>query len=215
LRDGVIFSCILGAEHPNHPMKKLNAIILAGCVAGGLSASAAEIDWSKLPPAAKQENVTFEKDILPLMKDSCARCHGAERPKAGLRLDTLEGVLKGTKQGPVLAAGDSAHSLLVKSVSQLDPEIAMPPKPRGRRGPGGEMGRPPGGTNAPAMRGERPDGPPMGGDHPPRMDGEGEHPPGGPQGGPGQRPRNFGPPAKPLTAEQVGLIRAWIDQGAK
>jgi hypothetical protein len=25
----------------------------------------------------------------------------------------------------------------------------------------------------------------------------------------------FGPPPKPLTAEQVGLVRAWIDQGAK
>jgi hypothetical protein len=24
-----------------------------------------------------------------------------------------------------------------------------------------------------------------------------------------------GPPPKPLTAEQVGLVRAWIDQGAK
>lgn len=34
--------------------------------------------------------------------------------------------------------------------------------------------------------------------------------PGGP-GGPGGN----GPQAKPLTAEQVGLLRAWIDQGAK
>ena len=33
--------------------------------------------------------------------------------------------------------------------------------------------------------------------------------PGGGQGGPG------GPPPKPLTAEQVGLVRAWVDQGAK
>jgi len=30
-------------------------------------------------------------------------------------------------------------------------------------------------------------------------------------GGPG----GFGPPPKPLTPEQVGLIRAWVDQGAK
>jgi hypothetical protein len=39
--------------------------------------------------------------------------------------------------------------------------------------------------------------------------------PGGP-GGPGAPGGGgFGPPPKPLTAEQVGLIRAWIDQGAK
>ena len=53
-----------------------------------------------------------------MFKASCVRCHGAERPKAQLRLDTLEGVLKGTKQGPVVTAGDSANSLLVKAISQ-------------------------------------------------------------------------------------------------
>ena len=199
-------------------MKYLNAVLWAGCVAVGFSAVAATpVDWSKLPPAAATPGVTFDKDIAPVFKASCVRCHGAERPRAQLRLDTLEGVLKGTKQGPVLAAGDSANSLLVKSVSQLDPQTAMPPKPRARRGPQG-AGSPmqprdgnavPGGpvTEPPHFR-----GPEGGDDH-----GPGERPPGGPQGtnGPGQRPRKFGPPAKPLTPEQVGLVRAWIDQGAK
>jgi hypothetical protein len=175
--------------------------------------SAAQVDWSKLPPAAKTEGVTFAKDIQPLFKESCVRCHGLERPKAQLRLDSLEGVLKGAKQGPVLKTGDSANSLLVKAVSQLDPETAMPPKPRARRGPGGPQG-----TNAPAMpprEGGPGGGPNAGG--PPPMGGEGDHGPGGPPpGGPGPGgQRNFGPPPKPLTAEQVGLIRAWIDQGAK
>jgi hypothetical protein len=199
-------------------MKPITQIILAGCVAASFSAAAVDIDWSKLPPASKQENVTFEKDIAPILKESCVRCHGAERPKAQLRLDTLEGVLKGTKMGSILKAGDSEHSLLVQSVSQLDPETAMPPKPRARRGG-------PQGTNAPAMRPHEggPEGEHEG--QPPRRErreegvagGEGGRPPGAPQGtnAPGQRPRNFGPPAKPLTAEQVGLVRAWIDQGAK
>lgn len=174
-------------------MKTRLIIAATGIVAAHLSA--ATVDWSKLPPAAQTEGITFAKDIQPLLKESCVRCHGADRPKAQLRLDSLEGVLKGAKQGVVVTAGDSAGSLLVKAVSQLDPETAMPPKPRGPRGPRGPQG-----TNAPAM-------PPPGG--------EGEHGPGGPPpGGPGG-PRNFGPPAKPLTPGQVGLVRAWIDQGAK
>jgi len=190
-------------------MKYLNAIILTGCAALGFSAAAATVDWSKLPPATTATGVTFDKDIQPIFKASCVRCHGAERPRAQLRLDSLEGVLKGTKMGPVLTAGDSAGSLLVKSVSQLDAETAMPPKPRGRRGPGGPQG-----TNAPAMP-SREAGPGGDGDH-----GPGGPPPGGPEGtnGPGSfqpRLRPLGPPPKPLTAEQVGLIRAWIDQGAK
>ena len=193
------------------------ALIIAATGVVALQLSAAAVDWSKLPPASKAEGVTFAKDIQPLLKASCVQCHGEKNPKAKLNLTTLEGVLKGTKQGSIVKSGDSANSFLVKSISQLDPESAMPPKPRARRGPGGPQG-----TNAPAMQprdgGPGSDGQPPrfreneGGDH-----GPGERPPGGLQGtnAPGQRPRNFGPPPKPLTAEQVGLVRAWIDQGAK
>jgi mono/diheme cytochrome c family protein len=209
---------------------KLFTVVFLASVAAGFSSNAAAVDWSKLPAAAKTENVTFEKDILPLFKESCVRCHGAERPRAQLRLDTLEGALKGTKRGSIVTVGDSANSLLVKSISQLDPESAMPPKARVRR-PGGPQGTNtpayaqrlesivrPAGTNAPAMK-ERGEGHEGGdGTTPRRERREGEERGFVPQGtnAPGQqRPRNFGPPAKPLTAEQVGLVRAWIDQGAK
>jgi len=196
-------------------MKYLNLLIAAGSIALGFSTMAAPVDWSKLPAASQTEGVTFAKDIQPLFKASCVQCHNEKRAKAQLNLTTLEGVMKGTKQGSIVTAGDSANSLLVKAISQLDPETAMPPKGHGRRGPGGpgsssggDFGRPPGGDMQPRDGG-------LGGlggdDH-----GPGDHPPGGLQGtnALGQPRRNFTPP-KPLTAEQVGLVRAWIDQGAK
>ena len=209
---------------------KTTLLITAALGLGLTGASAADIDWNQLPPAATNSNVTFDADIKPLFQASCLPCHGGNKPRAGLHLDTLDGVLKGTKDGPVLTAGDSANSLLVKAVSRLDPKSAMPPKPH-RHGPrpGG-----PGGTNAPAM--QPPDGGPGAGGPPPNMgdNGAGGTPPpppgggkdntaGGPppmggdagQGGPPPGGRPPGPPAKPLTAEQVGLVRAWIDQGAK
>ena len=167
------------------------------------STAFAEIDASKLPPAAAKKGLTYATDIKPLLDASCVRCHGGERPKAGLRLDSRENILKGSKEGPVVVAGNSVKSPLLIAVSQLDPELSMPPKRGGGRGPGGfgGPGRPggPRGTNAPAgVPGQRPGGP--GG--------------AGGSGGPGGPGGNFTPP-KPLTPEQVGLVRAWIDQGAK
>lgn len=179
-------------------MKNATSIVLFISLSLALSALA-EIDTSKLPPAATKKNVEYAADIKPLFEASCVRCHSGDRPKAGLRLDRLESVLKGSKDGKVIEKGDSAKSLLVHAISQLDPEIAMPPKRRSR-GPGG-----PGG---PSGGGERKDGPP-GKNSPPGKDSDGgSRGPGGP-GGFG------GPPPKPLTAEEVGLVRAWIDQGAK
>ena len=173
-------------------MKSLNFLIATGSLLAGLTLPAAAVDWSQLPPASTRTNVTFAVDIQPLFKASCVRCHNEKRAKKDLKLDSLAGVLAGSEDGPVLTAGDSANSLLVKAISQLDPKTAMPPKHRPHGGPGGPGG--PGGGPAPITT--LPNGQPA------------ALPP---NGGPGK----FGPPAKPLTAEQVGLVRAWIDQGAK
>ncbi|PYM15113.1 MAG: hypothetical protein DME18_05055 [Verrucomicrobia bacterium] len=140
------------------------------------------------------------KDIRPILEASCFRCHGEEKQKGDLRLDSLQALLKGGEDGKVVVPGNSKKSLLVAAVAQIDDEIAMPPKrkPGGPGGPGGPANRRPGGPGA----GNPPPGGPGGG-----------RGPGGPGGGgPGG---GFGPPPKPLTAEQVGLIRAWVDQGAK
>lgn len=175
-----------------------------------------KLDLSKLPKPAEKKDISFAKDIQPLFEGSCVRCHGEDRPKGGLRLNSMEGVLNGGKDGKVVAPGDSAKSLLVIAAAQIDEDTAMPPKrgpgrggPRG--GPGGPGGPPPGGPGGPTPGGQGGangfGGAPNGG---PNSD-HGGGPPPGPRGGPGA----FGPPPKPLTAEQVGLLRAWIDQGAK
>jgi hypothetical protein len=185
-------------------MKKTPNLIIACLLTAAASTFAADkfdfdkLDLSKLPPAAAKKDLTYAKDIKPVLEASCLRCHGQQRPKANLRLDNLEGILQGGKDGKVVVAGDSKHSPLIIAAAQIDDKTAMPPK----RGPGGPGG-PGGGGNGP-----RPPGGSGGGDN-----GGAPRPPGG-QGGPGG-PGGFGPPAKPLTAEQVGLIRAWIDQGAK
>jgi len=174
-------------------MKCVVAFTVFGLALGSLTAPAqtppphenhwdiSKIDVSKLPPASAQTDVTFDKDILPLMKASCVRCHGAQKPRGGLRLDSAAAILKGGHDGKMVVPGDSTKSLLVAAAARINDSIAMPPKRRPRPG-GPAPGQAGAGssTNAPA-------------------------------GGPGKG----GPPPKPLTEEQVGLLRAWVDQGAK
>ncbi len=121
----------------------------------GVSFAAVAADASKLPPASAKTGVTFAADIKPIIEITCVKCHGPERAKAHLHLDTLEGVLKGGEDGKVVVPGKSDKSKLVFAVAHVgDPDNFMPPiKGRGKN--------------------------------------------------------------LPLTPEQVGLIRAWIDQGAK
>lgn len=130
-------------------MKPLTLAAIAALASAGMALAA--VDLSKLPPASKTAGVTFDKDIKPIFEKSCVKCHGAEKQKGKLRLDTLEATLKGGENGELVIKGDSLKSPLTLSVSRLDEDTAMPP------------------------------------------DGKGE----------------------PLTPEQVGLVRAWIDQGAK
>jgi mono/diheme cytochrome c family protein len=145
---------MLLSKQPNRT-KSMNAkLILSAMTATavmGLTVNAADVDVSKLPPAAAKQGVNYATDIKPIFEKSCVKCHGTEKQKGKLRLDSLAASLKGGENGKCIAPGDSAKSGLVHSVARLDPDSAMPPEDKG----------------------------------------------------------------SPLTKEQVGLIRAWIDQGAK
>src|SRR5262245_50514933 len=72
-----------------------------------------QVDVSKLPPPSDKKDVTYDGEIKSIFDKSCAKCHGPEKPKAKLRLDNLEGALKGGEDGKVILPGKSAESLLV------------------------------------------------------------------------------------------------------
>ncbi|KAB2641744.1 MAG: hypothetical protein DVB25_00650 [Verrucomicrobia bacterium] len=115
----------------------------------------AKVDASKLPPASDKQGLTYTADIKAIFEKSCTKCHGADKQKAKLRLDSLADILKGGEDGKILEPGHSAESLLVASISCVgDEDDWMPPKNNKAKIP-------------------------------------------------------------PLTPAQIGLIRAWIDQGAK
>jgi len=75
-----------------------------------------------------EQIVFFEKQVRPVLAEHCYSCHGAEKAKSGLRLDSREAVLRGTDAGKVVIAGDPEGSSLIQSVRHAPGVEAMPTK---------------------------------------------------------------------------------------
>jgi mono/diheme cytochrome c family protein len=67
--------------------------------------------------ANAQTKVDFAKDIRPILEKSCIQCHGPEKQKAKLRLDSKEAAFKGGKDGVVIVASDAAKSELYRRIT--------------------------------------------------------------------------------------------------
>lgn len=74
--------------------------------------------------------VSFKADIQPLIGKYCQECHlpGGDGAKAsGFVVENYETVMKGTKYGPVIVAGDPLSSSFYRLVAgKVDPSIQMP-----------------------------------------------------------------------------------------
>ena len=68
----------------------------------------------------------FEQRIRPMLANECYECHGAQKQKGKLRVDSRDGLRKGGDSGPALIAGDAKKSLFIQSIRHDDPDSAMP-----------------------------------------------------------------------------------------
>jgi hypothetical protein len=73
--------------------------------------------------------VSFNRDIRPLLSDNCYYCHGTDpnHRKAGLRLDTFEGATRNHDGVRALVPGDPSQSELWARITSTDPDEVMPP----------------------------------------------------------------------------------------
>ena len=77
---------------------------------------------------AKAE-VTFEKQVQPVLASACLSCHGEKSDKGELRLHTHEGLLEGSEYGKVVVPGKpEKSSLYTSTVLPPDDDDIMPPK---------------------------------------------------------------------------------------
>jgi hypothetical protein len=70
----------------------------------------------------------FHKEILPVLERRCFDCHGADKQKSGLRVDSRAALLKGGDFGAAIVPGDAAGSHLVEVIISTDDDVKMPPK---------------------------------------------------------------------------------------
>ena len=66
--------------------------------------------------AAQAQPTDTWATLAPLLAERCVMCHNASAAAAGLRLDSLAGLKKGSTRGPVVQAGNPAGSEIVRRV---------------------------------------------------------------------------------------------------
>ncbi|MCP5537395.1 MAG: PSD1 domain-containing protein [Akkermansiaceae bacterium] len=81
----------------------------------------------------------FVNDIQPILEENCVRCHGENKDKGELRLDTYALTMEGGETGDAVDLKNPEKSLILKRVSLAhDDEDVMPPTPDENGKKGGE-----------------------------------------------------------------------------
>lgn len=63
--------------------------------------------------ATGKEKIQFMRDVAPLLLTHCVECHGGQQPAGRLTLTTFASILAGSRDGPIVAPGQPATSLLI------------------------------------------------------------------------------------------------------
>ncbi|HLC06311.1 MAG TPA: c-type cytochrome [Anaerolineales bacterium] len=117
---------------PGFPSSRINDTQLGGLIAYmrllGAQAAAPEATPTEVAVHGQLTwTGSYARDIQPIFDAYCVRCHGAEVAENGLRLDSYQGAMQGTRSGAVISPGSASSSTLVWVIQGLAaPQISMP-----------------------------------------------------------------------------------------
>jgi hypothetical protein len=60
--------------------------------------------------------ISYARDVQPILESRCGKCHMGEFVSEGLHMDTYESLMAGSDHGPVIVPGDASRSLLVQQL---------------------------------------------------------------------------------------------------
>ena len=105
-------------------------LTLLSVAAGVLSVSAATFLLPAERACAQKAQMSYAEDIVPILKGWCVSCHepgGQGFEASGVDLTTYDGLMKGTKFGPVVIPKDPDGSTLIALIyGRTSPKIRMP-----------------------------------------------------------------------------------------
>src|SRR5215510_8024750 len=106
---------------------KLLALAAFGGIVVTFGALPHRLDWAvKATQSADASKIEFfEAKVRPLLATRCYDCH-TDSAKGGLRMDSLEAMLKGGHRGPAIVIGKPEESLLIKAVAHTHETLRMP-----------------------------------------------------------------------------------------
>ena len=67
--------------------------------------------------AAPQTEISYARDVQPILESRCAGCHFGEFTSAELHMDSYQSLMAGSENGPVIVPGSARKSLLVQKIS--------------------------------------------------------------------------------------------------
>ena len=80
-------------------------------------------------PAAAADEVSYHREIVPVLRANCVACHKPGKLKGGLDLTSHAALLRGGRDGIVIKPGDSKGSTLVESICGEEPEMPKDGEP--------------------------------------------------------------------------------------
>ena len=101
---------------------KTRHLVLAA--SAGILAFAAFTPTTAQPPSAK---VSYQKQIVPILKKNCYSCHNDKVQSGKLDMSTEAGIRKGGSKGKIVVPKKSGESRLMGYLNKSAGYIQMPP----------------------------------------------------------------------------------------
>jgi hypothetical protein len=101
--------------------------LLVLLVAGTPRPTRAGDEGASTPVVSPEQIRFFESQVRPTLVEHCFKCHGPDKHKANLRLDSRAAILAGGDSGPAVVPGNLEESLLITAISHGDEILKMPP----------------------------------------------------------------------------------------